>query len=73
MHNILKKDKNLILILFCCNILVFSGYFYISDIIENRYVLMTIIVMLKFTQSLRPNLSILLLAMLLVDFSCSMA
>ena len=40
MHNILHK--NLILTRFCCNILVFSGYIYIVNIIENRDVLMTI-------------------------------
>ena len=38
---------------------MFSGYFYMSDIIENCDVLMTIIVMLKFTQSLRPTYSML--------------
>ena len=37
---------------------MFSGYFYIADIIENRDVLMTIIMMLKFTQSLTPTLNI---------------
>ena len=37
---------------------MFFGYFYISDVIENRDVLMIIIVMLKFTQSLRPNFHI---------------
>ena len=31
-------------------------FIYVLDIIENRDVLMTIIVMLKFTQSLRPTL-----------------
>ena len=35
---------------------MFSGYFYISDIIKNRDVLMTIIVMSKFTQTLRSTL-----------------
>ena len=58
MHNKLKKSNkhDLAILYLSCNILIFSRFLFTkSDIIENRDVLMTIIMMLKFTQSPRPS------------------
>ena len=42
------KQRDIIILIFFFNNLVFSDYFYISDIIKNHDVLITVIVMLKF-------------------------